>query len=268
MAQPMPKIFGIVNITNDSFSDGGQYLAPEKAIAHAQYLVDAGAAVLDIGPASSHPDAGAVTPAEEIARLQGVWAPLKALPASLSVDSFQLETQRWAIAHGADWLNDINGFAEPSLYDELADAPCRLVVMHAIQSKGIARRAPAPDGDIWDHILRFFETRLKALEEAGIARDRLVIDPGMGFFLGNDPQTSLQVLGGLARLKQAFDAPVLICASRKSFLRAIADVSLAEVGPVSLAAELLATAQGVDYIRTHEVAPLAQALGLWGEAKK
>jgi dihydropteroate synthase type 2 len=264
----MPKIFGIVNITNDSFSDGGQYLAPEKAIAHAQYLVDAGAAVLDIGPASSHPDAGAVTPAEEIARLQGVWAPLKALPASLSVDSFQLETQRWAIAHGADWLNDINGFAEPSLYDELADAPCRLVVMHAIQSKGIARRAPAPDGDIWDHILRFFETRLKALEEAGIARDRLVIDPGMGFFLGNDPQTSLQVLGGLARLKQAFDAPVLICASRKSFLRAIADVSLAEVGPVSLAAELLATAQGVDYIRTHEVAPLAQALRLWGEAKK
>ena len=232
----MPKIFGIVNITNDSFSDGGQYLAPEKAIAHAQYLVDAGAAVLDIGPASSHPDAGAVTPAEEIARLQGVWAPLKALPASLSVDSFQLETQRWAIAHGADWLNDINGFAEPSLYDELADAPCRLVVMHAIQSKGIARRAPAPDGDIWDHILRFFETRLKALEEAGIARDRLVIDPGMGFFLGNDPQTSLQVLGCLARLKQAFDAPVLICASRKSFLRAIADVSLAEVGPVSLAA--------------------------------
>ena len=264
----MPKIFGIVNITNDSFSDGGQYLAPEKAIANAQYLVDAGAAVLDIGPASSHPDAGAVTPAEEIARLQGVWAPLKALPASLSVDSFQLETQRWAIAHGADWLNDINGFAEPSLYDELADAPCRLVVMHAIQSKGIARRAPAPDGDIWDHILRFFETRLKALEEAGIARDRLVIDPGMGFFLGNDPQTSLQVLGGLARLKQAFDAPVLICASRKSFLRAIADVSLAEVGPVSLAAELLATAQGVDYIRTHEVAPLAQALRLWGEAKK
>ena len=264
----MPKIFGIVNITNDSFSDGGQYLAPEKAIAHAQYLVDVGAAVLDIGPASSHPDAGAVTPAEEIARLQGVWAPLKALPASLSVDSFQLETQRWAIAHGADWLNDINGFAEPSLYDELADAPCRLVVMHAIQSKGIARRAPAPDGDIWDHILRFFETRLKALEEAGIARDRLVIDPGMGFFLGNDPQTSLQVLGGLARLKQAFDAPVLICASRKSFLRAIADVSLAEVGPVSLAAELLATAQGVDYIRTHEVAPLAQALRLWGEAKK
>ena len=264
----MPKIFGIVNITNDSFSDGGQYLAPEKAIAHAQYLVDAGAAVLDIGPASSHPDAGAVTPAEEIARLQGVWAPLKALPASLSVDSFQLETQRWAIAHGADWLNDINGFAEPSLYDELADAPCRLVVMHAIKSKGIARRAPAPDGDIWDHILRFFETRLKALEEAGIARDRLVIDPGMGFFLGNDPQTSLQVLGGLARLKQAFDAAVLICASRKSFLRAIADVSLAEVGPVSLAAELLATAQGVDYIRTHEVAPLAQALRLWGEAKK
>ena len=264
----MPKIFGIVNITNDSFSDGGQYLAPEKTIAHAQYLVDAGAAVLDIGPASSHPDAGAVTPAEEIARLQGVWAPLKALPASLSVDSFQLETQRWAIAHGADWLNDINGFAEPSLYDELADAPCRLVVMHAIQSKGIARRAPAPNGDIWDHILRFFETRLKALEEAGIARDRLVIDPGMGFFLGTDPQTSLRVLGGLARLKQAFDAPVLICASRKSFLRAIADVSLAEVGPVSLAAELLATAQGVDYIRTHEVAPLAQALRLWGEAKK
>ncbi len=268
----MPKIFGIVNITSDSFSDGGLYLAPDKTLAHAQELIDAGADVLDIGPASSHPDAGAVTPAEEIARLEAVWSSLKALPVGLpvglSVDSFQIETQRWAIAHGADWLNDINGFADPSLYDELADASCQLVVMHAIQSKGIASRAPAPDGDIWDHILRFFETRLKALDEAGIASDRLVIDPGMGFFLGNDPQTSLRVLGGLGRLKQAFDLPVLICASRKSFLRAIADVTLAEVGPISLAAELLATAQGVDYIRTHEVAPLSKALKLWGAAKK
>ena len=263
-----PEIFGILNITADSFSDGGKFLAPENALAQAQKLVDAGAHVLDIGPASSHPDASDVSPADEMQRLASVWSQLKRVGAALSVDSFRSETQRWAMAHEADWLNDIHGFQDVALHDELADAKCRLVVMHAVQSKGIATRQAPPGGDIWDHILRFFETRLRVLEAAGIARERLVVDPGMGFFLGNDPQTSLQVLGGLARLKDEFDLPVLVCVSRKSFLRAVADCSVEASGPISLAAELLACEQGVDYLRTHDVLPLAQALKLRAAAKK
>ena len=268
MASVPAQIFGILNITADSFSDGGDFLDSDKAAAHAAKLVADGAHVLDIGPASSHPDAGDVAASEEIKRLEGVWDALKALGAPISIDSFQAETQRWAMARGADWLNDINGFADPTIYDELADYDGRLVVMHAIQAKGIATRAAPPAGDIWAHIFRFFEARLEAFEKAGIARDRLVLDPGMGFFLGNDPQTSMAVLGGLDGLKAAFDLPVLVSVSRKSFLRALADVCVADSGPITLAAEMLALEQGVDYIRTHDARQLADALRLRMEILK
>ena len=233
-------------------------------MAQAQKLVDDGAHVLDIGPASSHPDAGNVTPETEIARLSAVWPDLQKLGVPLSVDSFQPDTQRWAMAQGAAWLNDINGFAEPSFYDELADYDGRLVLMHAIQAKGIATRQEPPKGDIWQHIFRFFEARLGALEQAGVALKKITLDPGMGFFLGNQPETSLNVLGGLHRLKAEFGLPVVVCVSRKSFLRAVADISVAESGPISLAAEMLAVAQGVDYIRTHDVRQLTHALLLRG----
>ena len=260
----MTRIFGILNITADSFSDGGDFLSPDAALAQAQKLVDDGAHVLDVGPASSHPDAGNVTPETEIARLSAVWPDLQKLGAPLSVDSFQPDTQRWAMAQGTAWLNDINGFAEPSLYDELADYDGRLVLMHAIQAKGIATRQDPPDGAIWPHIFHFFEARLEALEKAGVAREKITLDPGMGFFLGNQPETSLNVLGGLHRLKAEFGLPVLVCVSRKSFLRSLADISVAESGPISLAAEMLAVAQGVDYIRTHDVRQLTHALLLRG----
>jgi dihydropteroate synthase type 2 len=259
-AAETPQIVGILNITEDSFSDGGAYLDPDAALAQAQHLVADGATMLDIGPASSHPDASHVPPETEIARLQAVWPELQKLGVPLAVDSFQPETQIWAMQNGADWLNDINGFPNPALYDDLAASACYLVVMHAIQAKGIATRANAPDGDIWDIILRFFSTRLAALEAAGIARERLVLDPGMGFFLGNSPEASLQVLANIDRLKQAFGLPVYICASRKSFLRALADVPVGQTGSVTLAAELWAAAQGVDYIRTHAPKPLCEAL--------
>ena len=161
MTAHRPHIFGIVNITEDSFSDGGQFLNPKAAIAHAADLLAAGADVLDIGPASSHPDARDVQP----------------------------ETQKWALAQGVDWLNDINGFCDPQMHELLTDTTCSLVVMHAIQAKGIATRSAPPDGDIWQHILAFFEARLEALTRAGVDPSRCVLDPGMGFFLGNRPET-------------------------------------------------------------------------------
>ncbi len=247
-----PQIFGIVNITSDSFSDGGRFLEPHAAIAHAQELVRDGADVVDVGAASSHPDASDVAAETEIARLEAVWDGLQELGAPISVDSFQPATQRWALARGADWLNDINGFCEPEMYDELADADAKLVVMHAIQAKGIATRAPPPEGDIWTHIFRFFEARLAQFDKAGIAHDRLVLDPGMGFFLGNKPETSLTVLTELTRLKAAFDLPVLVCVSRKSFLRKSA--------ATTLEAETIAMEQGVDFIRTHDVRQLSRAM--------
>ena len=265
MASASTQIFGILNITADSFSDGGDFLDPQAALRQAAKLVEDGAHVLDVGPASSHPDAGDVSAADEISRLAAVWGALKALGAPISVDSFQAETQRWAMAQGADWLNDINGFRDETLYDELADYEGHLVVMHAIQAKGIATRQAAPEGDIWAHIFRFFDARLTDFEKAGIAREKITLDPGMGFFLGDNPDASMAVLAGLDGLKTRFDLPVLVSVSRKSFLRALAGVSVAESGPMTLAAEILAAGQGVDFIRTHDARQLAHALHLRDE---
>lgn len=253
------QIFGIVNVTEDSFSDGGQYLTADKAYAHANALIDDGADILDIGPASSHPDARAVAPAEEIARLKTLVPPLLADGRVVSIDSFQPETQAWALDQGVAWLNDINGFARPEIYPQLAAAQTGLILMHAIQAKGIATRAAPPDGEIWAHIMRFFEARLTTLTQAGVARERLVLDPGMGFFLGNDPATSFSVLAGLAQLKAAFGLPVLVSVSRKSFLRAATGQPVARIGAATLTAEIVAALAGVDYIRTHDVAPLRDA---------
>jgi dihydropteroate synthase type 2 len=260
------KIFGIVNITSDSFSDGGKFLAPDAAIAHARKLVAEGADVIDLGPASSNPDAAPVSPQTEIARIAPVVDALAAEGIPVSLDSCQRETQAYGLARGVAWLNDIRGFPEASLYPALAASQARLVVMHSIQS-GQADRRAAPEGDIVDHISRFFEARIAALEAAGIARARLVLDPGMGFFLGPTPAASLAVLARLGELKARFGLPVLVSVSRKSFLRALTGRAPGEAGPASLAAELLAAQGGADFIRTHEPAPLRDGLAVLSALK-
>ena len=163
-----------------------------------------------------------------------------------------------------DWMNDIHGFADPALYSDLAASDCRLVVMHAIQSAGAATRTAQPSGDIFDHICRFFDTRLTKLMKAGIDHTRIVIDPGMGFFLGDTPEPSLTMLARIDELKKIFGLPVLVSVSRKSFLRALSGRSVEESAPVTLAAELWAAAKGVDYIRTHDPSQLSDALKIKG----
>ena len=258
---PPPCLFGIVNITEDSFSDGGRYLDPSDAIAHALSLVAAGAHVIDLGAAASNVDARPVSAAEEIRRLDPVMAALAAEGTPFSVDSFLPEVQRFAVKSGAAFLNDIQGFPDPALYRELAAASCRLVVMHAVQGRGRAQRVELAADQVWDRIHYFFVERLAALERGGIARERLVLDPGMGFFLSNRPEASLRVLTGLSRLKRDFDLPVLVSVSRKSFLRAITGRALAsETGAATLAAEIYAAETGADYIRTHDPGALGDAL--------
>ena len=261
-----PKILGIVNITVDSFSDGGRYLTPETAISHAHMLARNGASILDLGAAASNPDAEPVAPAVEIARLAPVVDALNKVGLAISIDSFAPEVQRWALERSVDYLNDIHGFPDPALYPALADAETGLIVMHSIQQRGRATRADIAPGGIFDRILRFFEDRIAALERAGVARSRLILDPGMGFFLSNWPDASFAVLRRLPELKSAFGLPVLISVSRKSFLRKITGRAPAEAGPATLAAELFAVYQGADYIRTHEPAALADALAVWKAA--
>ncbi len=254
----MTTILGILNITEDSFSDGAKYLDPDAAIGHGRALAADGAAALDLGAASSNPQSKGVAPDVEIARLAPVVAALNDIP--LSIDTFSLPVQRWALARGVAYLNDIQGFADPELYPALAASPARLIVMHAVQERGAATRVDVPPGAIMDRIDRFFDARLAALERAGVARSRLILDPGMGFFLGTDPQTSLTVLRRLPELKARFGLPLLVSVSRKSFLRRLTGRDAAAAGPVSLAAELYAIRQGADYIRSHAPGPLRDAL--------
>jgi dihydropteroate synthase type 2 len=186
-----------------------------------------------------------------VAALQGV---------ALSVDSFSLPVQRWALGQGVAYLNDIQGFADAALYPALADAPATLIVMHSVQERGAATRVDVPPGEIMDRIVRFFDQRLAQLERAGVARQRFILDPGMGFFLGTNPHTSLTVLCKLADLKARFALPILVSVSRKSFLRRLTGRDAAGSAAVSLAAELFAIRQGADYIRTHAPGALRDAL--------
>jgi dihydropteroate synthase type 2 len=255
------NIFGILNVTTDSFSDGGKYLAPEAALPHVRRLVKEGADVIDIGAASSNPDAGRVTPEVEIARLASVVPALKAEGLSLSIDSFAAEVQRWALAQGVDYINDIHGFPDPALYPALAASNAKLVVMHAIQATGIATREDVTPDRIMDRITAFFDARLAALEAAGIARACLILDPGMGFFLGTNPETSLTVLEQLPLLKQRYGLPVLVSVSRKSFLRAQVDNDETWLESMAAATEAVAVCQGgADHIRTHAPGPLRMAI--------
>jgi len=254
------KVLGILNITSDSFSDGGKYLEPQAALTHAQRLADEGADIVDIGAASSHPDAKPVAPGVEITRLTAVVPALKAKGLSLSIDSFALDVQRWALKQGVDYLNDIHGFPDVSFYPELAQSEAKLVVMHMVQPRGVAVRTEVPSSEIFGRITAFFDSRIAALTKAGIAPGRLILDPGMGQFLGRDPENSLIVLRRLPELRARYGLPLLVSLSRKGFLRKLTGRPVTEAGAASLAAELFAEAQGADYIRTHAPGPLRDGL--------
>ena len=169
-------------------------------------------------------------------------------------------------------MNDIQGFADPDLYPALAKARCRLIVMHCIQGEGPATRGPSQvvrtaertadetAEDILDRIDCFFSARIDSLTRAGVARDRIVLDPGMGFFLGDVPEPSIRVLQSIERFRDRWRCPILISLSRKSFLGAITERAVADRGPATLAAELHAARHGVRYIRTHDVRALRDGL--------
>jgi len=235
---------------------------PAAAIAHARRLRADGADIIELGPAASHPDSVPVTAAEEQRRLAPVLGQLAADGIPVAVDSFRPETQWFAISAGATCVNDIHGFSVPGMYPVLAASACRLIVMHCVQPSGPATRVATGPATVWASIGQFFSRRLAALQAAGISRDRLIIDPGLGYFLGSTPEPSLAALAGIRELKDNFGIPILVSPSRKSFLRALTGKDISRSGPATRAAEIFAAWQGADYIRTHDVAALRDALTL------
>ena len=261
------RVMGIVNLTPDSFSDGGLWTDPGRAVAHALELVEQGADVLDLGAESTRPGGGvygegaADVPAdEEWRRLAPVLGPLRRqTDVPLSVDTRKGEVARRALAEGADLVNDVTALADPALARAVAEAGCPVILMH---SRGEIRtmQREARYGDVVAEVGAELAAALARAEAAGIDPAQTVLDPGLGFAKGAEHNLALLArLGELARLGR----PLLVGASRKSFLGRLTGAPPADRLPGSLAAAGWAARHGAALVRVHDVAETAAFLAVW-----
>lgn len=244
---------GVLNVTPDSFSDGGRFFDPSSADEQAQRMVAAGADILDIGAESTRPYGGAVPVpiAEEIRRLAPVLPRAVALGVPVSIDTMKAEVAAWALASGAAIVNDVWGLQRDSgLARVVAEHGVPVIIMHN-------REAADPSIDIMADIAAFFLRSLEIAARAGIARENIVLDPGIGF--GKTPEQSVTAIARLAELK-SFGFPLLVGASRKRFIDRISPAAPDQRLGGSIAAHVLAAADGAAIIRAHDVAETVQAL--------
>jgi dihydropteroate synthase len=253
LALGRPIVMGVLNVTPDSFSDGGRFLDPVDAIDQARRMIAEGADVLDIGAESTRPYGGAVVvpTAEEMRRLGPVLPAVVGLGVPVSIDTMKAEVAAWALAAGAAIVNDVWGLQRDG---ELA----RVVAQHAVPVIIMHNREAAdPAIDILADICAFFSRSLDIAARAGIARQNIVLDPGIGF--GKTPEQSLTAIARLPELK-SFGLPLLVGASRKRFIDTVSPAPPDQRLGGSIAAHLLAVAGGAAIIRTHDVAETVQAL--------
>ncbi|GBQ07079.1 dihydropteroate synthase [Saccharibacter floricola] len=240
-----PLLMGIVNITPDSFSDGGRYLAPQAAIDHAQHLSAQGADVLDLGAESTRPGYEPVPAEEEWQRLAPAVVALKGAGVPLSIDTTKAFVAQKALAAGAELINDVWGFqADPDMAATVAAGGASAVVMHN-------RHEIDPQLDLWEDWRRFFDRSLSLADKAGVSSDKLVLDPGVGF--GKTPEQNLWAVRSLGRLRQHYKLPVLLGLSRKSFFGHFLGRPTDERLPATLMANLYGQEQGAALWRVHDV---------------
>jgi len=254
-----PRVMGIVNVTPDSFADGGRYADAAQAIAHARRLIDDGADIIDVGGESTRPHAAAVSEADERARVLPIVAALALDGAIVSIDTRKSAVMRAAIAEGASIVNDVQALSAPGALEACAASEVGVCLMHMRGEPATMQQAPAYD-DIVAEVRAFLRQRAQACIDAGIARDRIVVDPGFGF--GKTVEHNLTLLRALPELA-ADGFPVLAGLSRKSTLGAITGRAVEERAAASVAAALYAVARGASIVRVHDVRETVDALAVW-----
>ncbi len=253
LALQRPLVMGILNVTPDSFSDGGAFLAPDAAIAHAEQMIAEGADIIDIGAESTRPSPSrvAVSAEEELRRLEFVVPAVVRMGRPVSIDTMKATTAAWALDQGAAIVNDVWGLQrDPDMAAVVARYSVPVIVMHN-------RDVADPAIDIMADIAAFFERSLAVAARAGIARDLIVLDPGIGF--GKTNEQSMTAIARLDRLK-TFGLPLLVGASRKRLINSVVPTPPGQRLGGSIAAHLLAVAHGAAIIRAHDVAATVQAL--------
>ena len=252
-----PRVMGILNVTPDSFSDGGLFFFRSAALERARQMVAEGAAIIDIGGESTRPGSLAVPADEEIRRVVPLIAELaREIPIPISIDTSKPEVMRAAVAAGACFINDVRALQEPGALEAARDAGVPVCLMHMLGEPRTMQQAPRY-GDVVEEVAEFLAKRVAACLAAGIPRGRLVLDPGFGF--GKTLEHNLALLGGLDRLV-ALGLPVLAGISRKAMIGALVNREVEDRLAGSLAAAVLAVVKGASIIRAHDVAATVDAV--------
>ena len=261
-----PKLLGVVNITPDSFSDGGRYLEPRRAVEHALALVGEGADLLDLGAESTRPGGGVygggardVPADEELARLLPVLERLRPRTRTpISVDTRKAAVARAALAAGADLINDVSALGDPEMAAVVADAGCPIVLMHS-RGELATMQSTIAFRDVVAEVRAELERARARAERCGIARDAILLDPGLGF--GKSAEQNLRLLAATAELA-ALGSPLVVGASRKSFVGQTTGAAVGDRLPGSLAAAAAAARGGAALLRVHDVAATRQFLAV------
>jgi dihydropteroate synthase len=253
------RVMGILNVTPDSFSDGGRWFDPAVAIEHGLRMVEEGADLLDIGAESTRPGAPRVPADEELRRLMPVLEALRGCGRPLSVDTRKPEVMRAVLEAGADLINDVAGFTEPGAIDAVRDARAGCCVMHMRGDPLTMQQAPVYR-DVVREVADWLAARTAALQHAGVDRSRIVVDPGIGF--GKTVEHNCALIARLPELVSG-GVPVMVGASRKSMIGAITGRGVDDRLAGSLAAMLAGVAAGARLVRVHDVAATRDALAVW-----
>ncbi len=255
-----PAVMGILNITPDSFSDGGVFLSPDKAIIQALRMAEEGADIIDVGGESTRPGARPVSSQEEIDRVLPVVEALhKKIPLPVSIDTSKPEVMRAAVKAGAGFINDVRALREAGALETAAQLEAPVCLMHMLGEPRTMQDDPRY-ADVVGEVRDFLKQRLNACMNAGIPASRLVVDPGFGF--GKTLEHNIELLRGLKQL-QSLGAPVLAGLSRKSMIGKALGLPVEQRLHASVALALMAVQQGARIVRVHDVGPTVEALRMW-----